>query len=470
MDARQKELIENLCKIILTDKDFLDIDAGLSYINNLSDDDFALVQKIKDDNKNEIHDLLFYLVTQYIQVYKDSEQIKKESLFAFYGEGNLNFFRDEFKKAYIAKKPENFPFLYTYIFDYIQELSEHYRIFQNFYNVSTQEMKSSILKDVEQTATEASDKAIRQSMQNAVQTARKEISEIVKEQTTVAKKEAEDAKDQATVAKKEAEDAKVQATVAKKEAGDAKTQAKNAAKDAAENAVSKEMNRVSSKVSETSVTILGIFAAIVLTAITGLLYSSSVLESVNTANFPRLICIVSFVGLVCYHIIALLFRCIERITDKSQKMMDFNKRDWIVTVILLFFVLGGAILQFFLPLDINISFNLYKILMILLVVGLIVINAIIILVHYLEKIRMANQNKKHKVDNWRLTIFVNILIVLSVIGLIYAQYNGYLSGSDSGSTTESRQELESTTSIANETTTCNSNNDIETNTVANSTN
>lgn len=331
-------------------------------------------------------------------------------------------------------------------------------------------MKSSILKDVEQTATEASDKAIRQSMQNAVQTARKEISEIVKEQTTVAKKEAEDAKDQATVAKKEAEDAKVQATVAKKEAGDAKTQAKNAAKDAAENAVSKEMNRVSSKVSETSVTILGIFAAIVLTAITGLLYSSSVLESVNTANFPRLICIVSFVGLVCYHIIALLFRCIERITDKSQKMMDFNKRDWIVTVILLFFVLGGAILQFFLPLDINISFNLYKILMILLVVGLIVINAIIILVHYLEKIRMANQNKKHKVDNWRLTIFVNILIVLSVIGLIYAQYNGYLSGSDSGSTTESRQELESTTSIANETTTCNSNNDIETNTVANSTN
>lgn len=115
MDARQKELIENLCKIILTDKDFLDIDAGLSYINNLSDDDFALVQKIKDDNKNEIHDLLFYLVTQYIQVYKDSEQIKKESLFAFYGEGNLNFFGTNLKKHILLKNLKIFH-SYTHIF------------------------------------------------------------------------------------------------------------------------------------------------------------------------------------------------------------------------------------------------------------------------------------------------------------------------------------------------------------------
>lgn len=324
MDERQEFLITSLCEILLTDKDFLDIQMGNSYIEGLTKEDFELVQSIRNDNKNEIHNLLFYLVTQYIQAYQDAEQTRRESLFAFYGEGSFNSFRENFKTSYITKRPDDFPFLYTYIFDYIQELCEHYRIFQNFYNVSTKEMKSSILKDVKQTATDASNEAIKQSMEEAVKDAAKKIDIIVSEQT------------------KRAED---QARAAKNEAEMAKEQAKNAA----ENAVNKEMNRVSSKVSETSVTILGIFAAIVLTAVTGLFYSSSVLESVNSANMFRLICIVSFVGLVSYHIVSLLFRCIERITDKNKKMADFNKRDWIVTIVLIAFIIGGIILQFVFP-------------------------------------------------------------------------------------------------------------------------
>lgn len=70
--------------------------------------------------------------------------------------------------------------------------------------------------------------------------------------------------------------------------------------------------------------------------------------------------------------------------------------------------------------------SLHKILIILLVVGFIVINAIAILIHYLERIRMTNQDKKNKISNWLLIIFVNALIILLIGASVYGIHKGFL--------------------------------------------
>ena len=122
-----------------------------------------------------------------------------------------------------------------------------------------------------------------------------------------------------------------------------------ATKELAEQVVEKEvddrMKGVSEKISEISVTILGIFAGIVLTVVAGLFYSSSVLESINSADFYKLLCISALVGLVCLHLIVEMFRFIARIGEKSEKKFFSDLVIVGITVVLIIVMMIGLVLH-----------------------------------------------------------------------------------------------------------------------------
>lgn len=177
----------------------------------------------------------------------------------------------------------SFPPVLKFTLQYIQEISEHYRIFGHFYDIRSEQTSNSIVRKM------------------AV-TAEVKASEVVQKVT-------QEVADKIVV-------------------------------DKVDTAVENKMVDVASKISESSVTILGIFAGIVLTVVAGLFYSSSVLESINTADFYKLLCISSLVGLVCLHLIVAMFRFVARIGEKSEKKF-FS--DWVIIVITVILIIIMAV-------------------------------------------------------------------------------------------------------------------------------
>lgn len=92
----------------------------------------------------------------------------------------------------------------------------------------------------------------------------------------------------------------------------------NKSLEAIDDTVKTEKESISKKVSETSVTILGMFTGIVLTVVAGLFYSSSVLENINQASASKLILVSSLVGFVCINIIAVMFNYIDKFRNPTR--------------------------------------------------------------------------------------------------------------------------------------------------------
>ena len=113
------------------------------------------------------------------------------------------------------------------------------------------------------------------------------------------------------------------------------------------------MAKISHKVSETSVTILGIFSGIVLAVVAGLFYSSSVLENINASNFYRLLCISALIGLVCLHLFIAMFRFIAVLGEKDIKKLLSDKTILFISILLIVVMLTGFILQFVFPPEIS---------------------------------------------------------------------------------------------------------------------
>ena len=330
------KLIENLCDIILTDKDCFEPEQTESFIKELTSNDMGAMNLMVSENPKLIDSLLFKKVADYIDVYQVSDNMG--SPFVFDSGGNYEQFRKHFEETYLSITGAELPFGYNYVFDYIQDMSQHYRVFEKFYAIRSKETFLEILsgakiqaemavkKGVYKVADEAADRATSKIIANAA-----------------------GAEDRAKEAKNQAEDARLQAEIAKLAAEDANTNAQKAAEIAVDLAVDKKMTKVSSQVSESSVTILGIFAGIVLTVVAGLFYSSSVLESVNSANFFRLTSVASLVGLVCYHLIALMFRSIEKIKDSNTDVSKLNRVDKIISIFLIGVITVTGVLQFVFP-------------------------------------------------------------------------------------------------------------------------
>lgn len=134
--------------------------------------------------------------------------------------------------------------------------------------------------------------------------------------------------------------AEISAGLAAQKAEQAANEAEKAAKKAVQSAVKDKMTEITQHTAETSVTVLGIFASIVLTVVTGIVYSSSALENIDTPNFCRLICVLSLVGLICFNLIAIMLRFVERFRDKSDvKNTYFSRTTVFISIVLVVFVI-----------------------------------------------------------------------------------------------------------------------------------
>ncbi len=93
------------------------------------------------------------------------------------------------------------------------------------------------------------------------------------------------------------------------------------------------------------ITILGIFASIVLTFVGGLAFSTSVLSNIDKANAYRLLFVMAFIALFFGNILYLLFSFLSKISlseEKKDKQENFFKKliFWFNLMVIILFVIG----------------------------------------------------------------------------------------------------------------------------------
>ncbi len=324
-----EDLISNLCDLILTLNDEINCNDVKKYIQKLTEEDISKLNHVDFEKSNFLSALLLKKIADYIELYKVSKI--NGTPFGFDSSGAFASFVIFFKDTYITLKNKSMPIVFNNVFNYIQSMSDHYRIFEKFYAVRSIETSVEILSNARIQAEDAVKQEINKTLSVSLKNTTDKIFE------------------NADYAKEQAHQAQVQAEVAKEQAQNASTEAKKAANVAVDNAIKDKMNDVLSKITENSVTILGIFAGIVLTVVAGLFYSSSVLESINSANFFRVISVASLVGLVCYHLMALLFRSIERIKNPTMAISKISNLDKFISLILVAMVVVFGVLQLVYP-------------------------------------------------------------------------------------------------------------------------
>ncbi|MGL2374601.1 hypothetical protein ACOWK5_00405 [Helicobacter pylori] len=114
----------------------------------------------------------------------------------------------------------------------------------------------------------------------------------------------------------------------------------------------KELNKNYEKLSEELnkqqtqyITILGIFASIVLTFVGGLAFSTSVLSNIDKANAYRLVFVMAFIALFFGNILYLLFSFLSKISlskEKKDKQENFFKKPifWFNLIVTILLVIG----------------------------------------------------------------------------------------------------------------------------------
>ncbi len=226
------------------------------------------------------------------------------------------------KIIHSAEKTDwRFPSALLFALKEVQSTIRHYNYFESFSTIRQQEKDHKYVCLAEQVATDTATKRttdiINKSLDKVQQMAQEAENRAVNAQT-----KATEATTQATEATTQATEAATQATEAATQANQAAVQANQAAvqaNEAAKNAVNKEMVKVTRTVSETTVTVLGIFSAIVITVVAGLIFSSSVFENISSAGLSKVLLITSVVGFVCVNILVAMFYYIDRYRYAGEK-------------------------------------------------------------------------------------------------------------------------------------------------------
>lgn len=79
-----------------------------------------------------------------------------------------------------------------------------------------------------------------------------------------------------------------------------------------------EVRENQKKMQSEYVTILGIFASIVLAFTGGMTFSSSVLENIDKASIYRIILVISFLGFIIFNILWMLIHFLRDINEKKD--------------------------------------------------------------------------------------------------------------------------------------------------------
>lgn len=289
--------IDGFCGIILTENDFIDHSLADGYICEL-DDVICQLNEIEEPAKDkEIRAHILNNIIKYLRICKDKKEegTLRVPPFSFDSGNNYKDYRDYFKKIYKEKyNNSKMPEVFSFTFDYIQEISEHYRIFIAF----------SETHDVE---------TIEQILLKTTDFAKKMVEDVAESKVKAAiEKKVNDVVNEAT------KEAQISAKVAAQQAEKASLEAEKAAESAVENAVNNKMAEITQQISVTSVTILGIFSGIVLAVVGGLFYSSSVMENLYHTNVNKLICVAAIVGFIFFNLIVILFRYVDRVRNPKH--------------------------------------------------------------------------------------------------------------------------------------------------------
>lgn len=269
------EQIEKLCGIILVYGDNLDFEKAKEYI-----EDHFSHNVVFTADKYHIRLIAQEVVAKYI-----NECPNQIQMFAFAGDSRFYKYCNDFKLYFEnhSNFQNNYPVQFEYVFEYIQETIDFHTIHEKFLIKLTNEIKED---------------AVKQATKDAV-------------------KEADEATNTAKIAVQKAQNAAKEAAAKAVECVGPEINKK------IEDSIASQMNGITKHISETSVTILGIFAGIVLAIVAGLFYSSAVLESVNKADIFRLLAMASVVGFICFNLIALMFHYVDKIRTSGQKGLSF---------------------------------------------------------------------------------------------------------------------------------------------------
>lgn len=310
LDEETIKRINDLCAIILVNEDKLNTDSGKKYIEDQINSNIAWC-----GDENQVRFYVLNNLSNYIDSCPSPVQ-----LFAFASNNNFYRFRmnlvNHYFQYYYSRPGTHdsieFPKVLNYVLDCIQEAIDTHTLFQKFSIKMSNDIADLATKEATAAAEEAAITA-----KLAASKAANEAIDIVIEQVM--------------------DDKHVEAQISDK--------------------VNQHMEKVTSRVSESSVTILGIFSGIVLTVVAGLFYSSSVIENVNSANFFRLLGVSALVGLICLHLIAVMFRFIGKMSGKEPPR---DRLILFVSIVLIVVMIAGFVLQFVFPTsssetDINIS-------------------------------------------------------------------------------------------------------------------
>lgn len=190
---------------------------------------------------------------------------------------------------------------------------------------SLQNMSVNVITD------SASKEATNRVMEYAKEAVKIEVQDKVKKAAKEAANEA--ANDAAEQAKKDASAASESAKKAAKKAEEASETADDAATKIAK-IVGDVKPDLAKTAAETTVTVLSIFAAIVVTIISGLVFANSVFQNMNNASVFRLVLTSSLVGIICLNMIVYMIRYISKvgITDEFLPSWreTWGKHDWII--------------------------------------------------------------------------------------------------------------------------------------------
>ncbi len=283
---RIEELVAQWCEIILTQSDSIDKEKATAYIDELQSEDIKCLNSTNKDDPI-LRDMVLEKISNYIESFDDNltTPISLARPFEFDSGNEYSNFLPYCESYYKEKFQGNsFPNVLDFTIRYIGEISEHHSVFVRFYDIHSKQVANNILTEMKKSASCEAKKAVEEATREQAQ---KEEKNAVDEKMVQVKKDLDD--------------------------------------------IRSDLTR---KTAETSVTMLGIFAAIVITIVAGLLYSSSVIESINTADFYRLVCITAIVGLICFDLITTLFYFIERISGKKESYKAFNSVFWFINIVL----------------------------------------------------------------------------------------------------------------------------------------
>ena len=111
-----------------------------------------------------------------------------------------------------------------------------------------------------------------------------------------------------------------------------------------------EFSATSKNIQRDYITILGIFAAIILTFVSGLVFSNSVLQNIDKVSIYRLIAVISLIAIFIVNILNFLFSFIKQIhygkDDKSSKFKSLNSFN---IIMLLIIILTAVVWYFYRP-------------------------------------------------------------------------------------------------------------------------